>query len=390
MARAQRGFAGIDARLRAQSPAAAARVRGALARAEDAVRTGDAGRARRGAAPTPGRRSSRGSAQAATDAAKAGDAATAGRWLLVREFRPPTRFSRPGADATLALRALARGKVTPAAAARPSAPTCSTPTRRGFSASSRRPARRGSGCRRGACRRPLWRAATRHVLRPAYRAQRGAAVTAADGRRSSRRCPASRTRRRWPRRAPRWTASAPRRSPRARSCAAPARCCRFIKLVPVEYGRGVDDGRVTLDFELQEAITFRDGAASALADLAPVLTRRDAAATKQLDAAGRCTRRGARGRGKHKTVADPDDISAQADARLRPTDELFPSEWREADETADFDVIARHARSSRRGGGRRRVRTGRAARLEAYAFFEFGPEQRLRGLAPDLFVKVEG
>ena len=30
------------------------------------------------------------------------------------------------------------------------------------------------------------------------------------------------------------------------------------------------------------------------------------------------------------------------------------------------------------------------ARLEAYAFFEFGPEQRLRGLANDLFVEVEG
>ena len=30
------------------------------------------------------------------------------------------------------------------------------------------------------------------------------------------------------------------------------------------------------------------------------------------------------------------------------------------------------------------------ARLEAYAFFEFGPEQRLRGLAPELFISVEG
>ena len=35
---------------------------------------------------------------------------------------------------------------------------------------------------------------------------------------------------------------------------------------------------------------------------------------------------------------------------------------------------------------------GRAeqARLEAYAFFEFGPEQRLRGIAPDLFARSEG
>ena len=40
---------------------------------------------------------------------------------------------------------------------------------------------------------------------------------------------------------------------------------RFLRLVPIEYGRGVDDGRVTLDFEIQEAITFRDGAAQAFA-----------------------------------------------------------------------------------------------------------------------------
>ena len=42
---------------------------------------------------------------------------------------------------------------------------------------------------------------------------------------------------------------------------------RFLALVPVEYGRGVADGRVTLAFEIQEAITFRDGAAQAFADL---------------------------------------------------------------------------------------------------------------------------
>ena len=30
------------------------------------------------------------------------------------------------------------------------------------------------------------------------------------------------------------------------------------------------------------------------------------------------------------------------------------------------------------------------ARIEAYAFFELGPEQRLRGLAPELFARSEG
>ena len=43
----------------------------------------------------------------------AGDAARAQQWLPVREFRPATRFSRPDADATLALVALAENKLTP-------------------------------------------------------------------------------------------------------------------------------------------------------------------------------------------------------------------------------------------------------------------------------------
>jgi high-affinity iron transporter len=42
---------------------------------------------------------------------------------------------------------------------------------------------------------------------------------------------------------------------------------RFLALVPVEYGRGVKGRRVTLDFEVQEAIAFRTGAAAAFADL---------------------------------------------------------------------------------------------------------------------------
>ena len=50
--------------------------------------------------------------------ARDGDAAAARQWLLVRDFRAPTRFTRAGTDATLAVSALAQGKTQPAAAAR--------------------------------------------------------------------------------------------------------------------------------------------------------------------------------------------------------------------------------------------------------------------------------
>ena len=59
---------------------------------------------------------------------------------------------------------------------------------------------------------------------------------------------------------------------------------RFLALVPVEYDRGVSDTRVTLDFEIQEAVAFRTGAAAAFADLRDQLAKRDAARTEAVAA----------------------------------------------------------------------------------------------------------
>ena len=54
---------------------------------------------------------------------------------------------------------------------------------------------------------------------------------------------------------------------------------RFVALVPVEYGRGVKDGRVTHDFEIQEAIAFGTAADAAFDDLRDQLAKRDPART---------------------------------------------------------------------------------------------------------------
>jgi high-affinity iron transporter len=89
-------------------------------------------------------------------------------------------------------------------------------------------------------------------------------------------------------------------------------------------------------------------------------------------------------------VTDPSQVEARADRIKDIADEIFPPEWKEADATADFDVIS--AGLDRIEGALAAGQYTRAeqARLEAYAVFELGPEQRLRGLATDLFVKVEG
>ncbi len=45
-----------------------------------------------------------------------GEAPVARRWLLLRDFRTATRFTRPGADATLAIERLGDGSIAPQAA----------------------------------------------------------------------------------------------------------------------------------------------------------------------------------------------------------------------------------------------------------------------------------
>ena len=96
---------------------AAPGVRPALRDAERAAAAGDevALAAARGAARAA---VFRGAFTAALDATAAGDVKQARAWLLVREFRTATRFTRPGADATQALARLAGGSL-PAAQARP-------------------------------------------------------------------------------------------------------------------------------------------------------------------------------------------------------------------------------------------------------------------------------
>ena len=159
---------------------------------------------------------------------------------------------------------------------------------------------------------------------------------------------------------------------------------RFLALVPIEYGRGVKNGEVTLDFEIQEAVTFRDGAAQAFGDLEHLLALENEEDTRRLGdlLEGLATDLDAAARGDE--VSDPGDVQGAADEALGLLDSLYPEAWKDAGATADFDVIS--ATLDRLEGAMAAGQFSQAeqARLEAYAFFEFGPEQRLRGLASDL------
>ena len=180
-----------------------------------------------------------------------GDAATAKRWLLLREYRTATRFTRPGAEGTLALDQLGRGTLTPKAATQAVKKDLLDAYQarlRELLADARRgieqnlPARRAEAAAQAAGYFAILAPALRRGPR---RARRGAG--------------ASRLRR-----AARGRDLAPARPGRARRStgftAAPftpeeaarraQQLLQFLALVPVEYGRGVKDTNVTRDFEI--------------------------------------------------------------------------------------------------------------------------------------------
>ena len=333
----------------------------------------------------------------ATAAASAGDVDEARAWLLVREFRKPTRFTRPGADATLALQALEGGRMGPKpAAAAVRADLLDTYQARLRSALDTVVASGGQGfdiSRAGAAALARGYFAT---LVEAYEKQRNASDAASATRELESLVAAAEAGDDAAVEAELAEIEAAIEGFRAAPLSKEeelrraGQLQRFLALVPIEYGRGVKDGRVTLDFEIQEAVTFRDGAAQAFGDLEHLLALENQEDTRRLGELldGLAADLGAAAR--HEEVADPDDVQGATDEALDLIESLYPDEWEEAGATADFDVIAATLDRLESAIAAGQFSQAEQARLEAYAFFEFGPEQRLRGLANDLFVEVEG
>jgi len=387
---------GLAAEYRESAPAVARRLEDALAGAAAAASSGNlAGfEAARGTV-TAGLVA--GSYTIVLDRIASGDSRGAAQWLLVREFRAPTRFSRPGADATLALRALERGKTTAAdAAAAVRADLLDTYQDRlrvalqraddaesaGFQAKLAGAAARASGyfailsgpyeAQRGGSAlgsaNEAFEALAAAALAgdsAAYEAARARVESALDGFRAA-------------------PLSADEQSRRA------GQFQRFLALVPVEYARGVSDGKVTKDFEIQEAVNFRDGVASAFNDLESILSKTHSAESAEIGTLVESLGADLTAASRGTSVADPDAVEDKAQRALDLSDQIFPDAWKESGASADFDVIGATLDRMQAAVAAGQYGQAEAARLEAYAFFEFGPEQRLRGLASDLFVRTEG
>lgn len=165
---------------------------------------------------------------------------------------------------------------------------------------------------------------------------------------------------------------------------------RFIDLVPVEYGRGVTDGQVTRDFEVQEAIAFADGAEQSLKDLSPDLLKEDPAATRQLLAGIDELQGDLKDATEGTEVRDTAEVEALAGQVAGDADAMFPGDWKGSSEDADYDLVDISLDQMLNAINAGDYEIAEQNRLSAYAFFEFGPEIKLRGFDPGLSTEIEG
>jgi high-affinity iron transporter len=378
--------------LRKADPAADAAITSGLQDAAGAARSGDqaALAAARGSVRAG---LFRGAYSVTTEATARGDAATAKRWLLLREYRTATRFTRPGAQATLALDQLGRGKLTPTAATQ----AVRKDLLDAYQARLRdllQDARDGIKDNLPARRAEAAAQAAGYfvILAPRYKEDRGAAAETQ----------ASATFAALPEAGDGLAAAVDKADASLEGFTAapftPEEAARraqqllqFLSLVPVEYGRGVKDDQVTRDFEITEAVAFRTGAAGAFGDLRDQLAKRDKGRTDAgataLTELGRLVEIAAKQKSGVPTHDQVEKVATQAEDALTAA---MPKAWTEKTDESDYDLIALTLDRMEAAAGAGQYRQAEQARLEAYAFFEFGPERRLRSFDQGLALDIEG
>ncbi|MGH2561224.1 MAG: FTR1 family protein [Thermomicrobiales bacterium] len=320
----------------------------------------------------------------------------AASWLRLRDFREATRFSRPAADATLAVRDFAAGTIPPEQAAQiitadlldtyqaqldVALTDADAASRQGMTAGQAEAVGKAAG---------YW-----ELIAPAYEEQFGpAARQQADARIKAlvsavdtgeteaflqARSAVSEIVHGF-RAAPLSEAEQARRA---------GQLLRYLSLIPVEYGRGVKDGQVVLEIEIHEAQSFTEGAVAAFNDLRLPLQERDEAATNEVAATLARLDSAIRAAGRHESVANPGEIESAADQATASLKSLFPDEWERAGGDADFDVVAALLDQMEAAVAAGQYRQAESARLEAYAIYDVGPEKRLLAFDPDRAAHIE-
>ncbi|HRW06567.1 MAG TPA: FTR1 family protein [Caldilineaceae bacterium] len=382
--------------LTAVAPTAAATVQQALTDAQTAVDNGDgpafaAARAQVWTALLSGAQT------IVLQAVAQGDVTTAREWLLVREFRQATRFSRPNADATLALVALETGQISAEDAANAiradlydtyqarlteALRNLTNADEQGFAL--RRAEHAASAQGYFAILQPAYLEQRQKVATDALRADLAALTAATLANASTAELQAQLA-----------TVSAAldgfRAAPLlpAEQVQRAGQLLRFLNLVGVEYSRGVRNGEVTSDLEIREAVTFFTGARAAFDDLRDLLAARDGAQTTALVTLFTDLEAQINSAVTRQDVADPAAVDLTVTAINDQLHATMPEAWLRRDNSADFDVIQTSLDNMEAAVASGDYALAESARVDAYAILESGPEARIQAFAAQYKLPIE-
>jgi len=391
---AQSTYAGdFAATLRRADTTADARVSAGLNGAQEAIQHGDAA-AFAAARAQVWTALLAGSYAVVQQAVQQENGELAQRWLPVREFRTATRFARPAADATVAIDHLVAKTLTPAETQLAlSADLLDTYQARLNEVLADLVNAENNGYAMRLAEHAALAEGYFFILAPAYVEQRGATelqsaqqafaallAAAIDGQPIASVLTDVETALHNFRAAP---LSADDQARRA------GQLLRYLSLVPVEYGRGVVNGQVNRALEIQEAITFRDGAAAAFADLENLLDARDPQQTAQVAQTLKQLETQLLATMAQTEVTAPEAVQTSVEQLIASLKTVMPAEWQANNAAGDFDVIAAMLDQMERAAQAGEYDLAESARLEAYALMEVGPEARLMVFAPELKAQLE-
>ena len=147
---------------------------------------------------------------------------------------------------------------------------------------------------------------------------------------------------------------------------------------------------MTTPFEITEGVAFVDAATSALNDLSPELEQRDPEGLAELEGIIDELDGYLDGANSGENVVELEQVKDAHDRAIDTIDAIFPEAWQESTDDADYDLVQISLDQMEAALNAGEPETAEQARLTAYAFFEFGPEIKLRAFDPGLATEIEG
>lgn len=157
----------------------------------------------------------------------------------------------------------------------------------------------------------------------------------------------------------------------------------FVELVNIEYRDGVRDGRITIETEYREALTFRDQAQALFEELRPRIGAVDGRAADRLATllAGMDE--------TMRRLGPRDTIRSRVEESLALIEATL-GEHATRDASGTFIVVETLLDEMLQQMRRGEWKLAESTRIQAYALFDAGIELRLLALAPGLVARIDG